>query len=42
MQQEAIDVAQQAMSEHSIEKDIAMYIKKNVGYHIVPISKVTF
>ncbi|TAQ86566.1 hypothetical protein B7494_g5121 [Chlorociboria aeruginascens] len=30
MQQEAIDVAQEAMSKYSIEKDIAQHIKKTV------------
>ncbi|KAI1002648.1 hypothetical protein K3495_g5552 [Podosphaera aphanis] len=28
MQQETIDIAQEAMSKYSIEKDIAMHIKK--------------
>lgn len=28
MQQESIDVAQEAMAKHTIEKDIAMHIKK--------------
>jgi hypothetical protein len=30
MQQEAIDVAQEAMNKFNIEKDIAMHIKKTV------------
>ncbi|MCJ1412969.1 Dynein light chain [Ptychographa xylographoides] len=31
MQQEAVDVATEAMEKFSIEKDIAQYIKKEVG-----------
>jgi len=30
MQQEAIDVAQEAMNKFTVEKDIAMHIKKTV------------
>ncbi|KAI6711154.1 hypothetical protein PZA11_004305 [Diplocarpon coronariae] len=30
MQQETIDIAQEAMNKYSVEKDIAMHIKKTV------------
>ena len=30
MQNQAIEVAQEAMEKHSVEKDIAQYIKKEV------------
>ena len=30
MQQQAVEVASEAMEKHSVEKDIAMYIKKEV------------
>ena len=37
MQQQAIEVASDAMEKYSVEKDIAMYIKKEVRHHLTEI-----
>ena len=37
MQQQAVEVAEEAMSKFQVEKDIAQYIKKEVRRHTSPI-----